>query len=198
MRREMLRQAVHLSGFVFVFILFASRAMGLFLLFSLSAFMLLYQEHIKKPKKTNRLEKLIRHVAFKLVRKDTNKPFLGAFWFYFGIGFSFLVFPIKIAMVSSLILILSDSLSTLIGLRFGSHKLFGSKTIEGSFVFFLSSLIISSYIINPVSGLLCSFFATFAELVPEFFKNAKHKEIINDNILIPLASGFILLLTQHL
>jgi dolichol kinase len=207
---EISRQLVHLSGLVFVLLAQFTGGFAVSLIFFIIALVLfLYSEYVGRGKGflrfMGRVEKRVRHVAFKLDRDGIKRPFMGAFWFYFALGLTFLIFPLEIATASGLILSIGDSLSTIVGLRYGEHKIFGRKSIEGSLVFFLSSFLITAALLGYVlvgvhpalvslTAFLGSISATFIELIPEAEKirNWKNKEIVDDNWLIPLFSGLVI------
>ncbi|UCD07786.1 MAG: hypothetical protein JSW41_02350 [Candidatus Aenigmatarchaeota archaeon] len=214
MRYEISRQFVHLSGLFFVLLAqFIGNFTASLLFFIIALVLFIYSEYVMRSKRflgfVEIVERRVRDVAFKLDRDGIKKPFMGAFWFYFGLGLTFLIFPLEIATVAGLILSVGDSLSTLIGLRYGEHKIFGRKSLEGSLVFFLSSFLITAAVLGfllsetepVVAPILISFVAflgsisaTFVELIPEAKKirNWKNKEIVDDNWLIPLFSGLVI------
>ncbi|MEM7815528.1 MAG: hypothetical protein QXN71_00215 [Candidatus Aenigmatarchaeota archaeon] len=201
MRNEILRQAVHISGVLFIFFgqFFEKSLTGLF--FLLIAFLfLIYSEYItkfEKNKKTlfSRIECRLRDVALMLERKDSRKPFAGAFWFYFGIGLAFLLFPLKAASAAGIVLAVSDSISTVLGLKLGRIKIIGRKTLEGTAAFFITAFIVCFLFFNPLIALFGAIVATFSELLPETkIIYSKGKGIIDDNLLIPIITGFALAL----
>lgn len=204
---EISRQFVHLGGLVFVLLAqFTGRFIASIIFFIIALAFFIYSESVRKEKGIfGSLEYNIRSAFFKLERDGIKRPFMGAFWFYFALGLTFLIFPLEIAMASGLMLSIGDSLSTMVGLRYGEHKIFGRKSLEGSLAFFLSSFLITAallgYLLVEVAPVLVSFIAflgsisaTFVELIPEAGKirNWKNKGIVDDNWLIPLFSGLII------
>ena len=84
-----------------------------------------------------------------------------------------------------MVMCLSDTVANLVGRKFGKISLF-DKTLEGSLSFFIVSvLILSIYNFTSIQIILVSLCATIVELL-----SAKIK--INDNLSIPLVSGFLL------
>jgi dolichol kinase len=202
MKYEISRQIIHIAGLVFIVISqFTGSYTASLLFFIISLGFFIYSEFINKG---HIIVSRIRRTVLKMDR-NASKPLIGAFWFYFALGMIFLIFPIGIATVAGIILCVSDSLSTLVGIRYGRHKIIGNKSLEGSIVFFLSTFIITAisldYII-PVSDQLVmsltifiiSIAVTFVELVPEakIIRKWKRKEIVDDNWLIPLFSGLVI------
>lgn len=190
MNNEILRQGVHFSGIIFILLILWKREI-IFFLFFLSFFLLGYSWYIQTHQSfLERIERRFREILLRLERENVKKPFVGAFWFYFSMGLVFLIFPVNTAMLSSLVLIISDCLSTLIGIKFGRHKVIGRKTLEGSGVFFISAFFISLFFVPFWLGILCAMIGTLAEIFPEFFKF----QIIDDNFFVPISIGIVLTL----
>lgn len=197
---EIPRQLVHMSGLVFIALAFFIDKMSVGILFMLAAlFFLLYSEHVSRCGKNHRtllsrLECRLRDFAFMLERNDAKRPFRGAFWFYFGAGLAFLLFPLSAASAAAATLAVSDSLSTIIGKKFGRHLILGKKTLEGTAAFFVSAFLVCSLFLNPFLGIIGALFATIAELVPEWksVSSSRLSGLLDDNLLIPIITGFML------
>ena len=194
---EISRQLVHLSGVLFVILAqFMESLVASATFFLIALTFLLYSLYIRNEEKLlerfiGTFEKKVRKIAYRFERQGI--PFQGAFWFYFSCGISFLIFPHTIATAATLILSVSDSLATLVGKHFGRTRLLEDKTLEGTLVFLLSSLVIS-YHFFPSGFLLGAIAATLGEVVPGFFPRLREKGILDDNLLIPLFAGAIFLL----
>ena len=89
---------------------------------------------------------------FSIVTRDIEKRqnnVTGASYYLFGCLIVVYFFEdIKLIMASLLIMSISDSVAALIGVKYGKTKIYGNKSLEGSFSFFLSTLIIL-YIFIP-------------------------------------------------
>jgi dolichol kinase len=114
------------------------------------------------------------------MERDGNVPGKGAMSMTAGVLLALLLFPQGAAVHAILVVGISDSLSTLVGIRY-KIKFFGSKSKEGSVVFFLSALLIGLLLQNPLAAFAAAVFATVAELIP-----------FEDNITIPIAVGLAL------
>jgi dolichol kinase len=208
MKYEIGRQIVHFAGLIFIILSFYIGKFTASLIFFIIALMFfVYGELIIKGRGLGLLGSIEDTLREKMLKMDrgVRRPLIGAFWFYFGLGLAFLAFPFEIAVVTGLILVIADSMSTIIGMRWGNHKIVGGKSLEGSITFFIFSFLITivslEYILveaSPftisVAAFLVSIAATFLELVPEInrIKNWKNKEIVDDNWIIPLFSGLII------
>jgi dolichol kinase len=202
MDKEILRQSVHLSGLAFVFLaLFIDRLFvsAYFLMMALS--LLIYSIYVRNERRTiarfiSDIESRFRKAISKFERDEVRIPYMGAFWFYLSCGAVILFFPANIALASCAMLAFGDSLSTIIGTRLGKHRIFGRKSVEGSVTFFAASFFISLFFVGPVLSFLGAVVATFSEILPdtEYFRKYKERELINDNLTIPVITGIAMIL----
>jgi dolichol kinase len=194
------RQLVHMSGLLFIALAQLMDKMAVGALFMVAAFFfLLYSEYVSRCGKNHgtllsRIECRLRDFAFMLERKETKRPFAGAFWFYFGAGVAFLLFPLNAASAAGAVLAVSDSLSTIIGKRLGRHRILGKKTLEGTAAFFASALVVCLLFFNPAAAIIGAAAASFAELLPEWnpVSRSRFSGLLDDNLLIPIIAGFTL------
>ena len=101
-----------------------------------------------------------------------------------------LIFPKMIFISAFSILIISDSTAALIGRKFGKHK-FLKKSFEGTLAFFISACIvilftpkIGNFPEEYAIGIIGAFSGAFAENIS--------LRLIDDNLAIPLAVGFVM------
>ena len=189
MRYEVLRQLVHFSGIFLILLSYFINKLYLSMLFLfISVFFFLYSMYIRKVKGHGflyKIEHTLRNIALKLERKNAKKPFIGAFFFYFSLFLVFLLFPSRIAAASGAMLAVGDSLSTLVGKRFGKHKIF-KKSVEGSVACFFGSFIGGMLFLPYHLVIIGSVVATLVELCIK----------IDDNLTIPLSSAFVMYLAS--
>ncbi len=206
MKTELPRQLVHISGLLFIILAqFIGGLLTAFYFFVIAGTILLYSEYMKREQNRwlgiiDRFESKLRELAIKLERKEIERPFLCAFWFYAGCGLAFLIFPLNIASAACAMLAIGDASSTLVGMRFGKHRIMKNKTLEGSSAFFLTAFFISLIFINPLLALLGSIVAMLTELIPglSIFKKLRKKHLIDDNFLIPIIAGAVMFLVGFL
>jgi dolichol kinase len=202
LRQEILRQLVHMSGLLFIALAQFIGKILVGVLFMLTAlFFLLYSEHVRKCVKDHstlfsRIECKMRDFALFFERKGAPRPFAGAFWFYFGAGLAFLLFPLGPASAAGAVLAVSDSLSTIIGKGFGRHALIGKKTWEGTGAFLISAFLVCLLFFSPPAAFLGAASATVAELLPGWrrISASRFSRVLDDNLLIPVISGLVLTL----
>ena len=199
---EILRQLVHLSGLFFIALAQLIDKMLGGILFMLAAFFFfVYSEYVSRCEKNHktllsRIECKLRDFAFMFERKEAKRPFAGAFWFYFGAGLAFLLFPLNAASAAGGVLAISDSLSTIIGKKLGRKRIIGKKTLEGTAAFFVSAFFVCLLFFNPAIAIIGAAAATFAELFPEWkpVSSSRLSGLLDDNLLIPIITGFVLTL----
>jgi dolichol kinase len=119
-----------------------------------------------------------------VLREKEKSTLMGSTYFLFAILLTILLFPKPIAIVSILILILSDTTAALVGKRIGRVKIFG-KTLEGSMAFLITSLLIVWIYphLSRIPGSFAALGATVIEVLP--IK-------LDDNLSIPLVAGAIM------
>jgi len=61
-----------------------------------------------------------------------------------------ITFPKKFALLGIFTLAIADPLSAIIGIKFGEHKLLGNKTFEGFLAFWISTTLITFFLVFPV------------------------------------------------
>ena len=110
--------------------------------------------------------------------------------FLLALFLTILIFPKEIAILALVFLIFGDSAAEIIGLKFGTLKLIGKKSLQGSlgcFIFCLIFGLIFAYFLQVAFGivLIGAVAATVIELVPVK---------IDDNFTIPLVSALIMFL----
>ena len=133
------------------------------------------------------LKKLYSFCFGKVSRPYEYQRLSGSSWVFIGVAVTVLLFEEKVAIISLLVMSISDSAAAIVGIKYGKTKLF-NKSLEGSVAFFISaSLIIFSlspalFIVN-VTALL---FAVIVELFST--------PLLNDNLFIPVSIAFILTL----
>ncbi|MBI2675531.1 MAG: hypothetical protein HYX24_03675 [Candidatus Aenigmarchaeota archaeon] len=202
--KEYYRKAVHIAGFSLVI---AAVVIGDGLALSLYAFTaslgLLLASYIVRKRAAKDLV-LLKHakrhlgkLKSDLERETVPWPFMGAFWFFFGAGLTFVLFPLNIAEASMTIVTIGDGFATIIGKAFGKHRLIGKKTLEGSLAHFVFSLS-AGFFVPFGHAVIAALITTIAELIPDLphFKKYRSLGIIDDNLLIPLVSGTVLSLVS--
>ena len=182
-KREALRKIIHFSSSVFAFILLflgKSICIPLFItiaiLFFVADFLRLKNQYVQN----------IYNIFFDVVTRNSEKNRItGASYVFLSIVLVTLLFDVKIAVASLLIMSFADPVASLMGRAFGNFIIL-NKTIEGSISFFIVSVIVLSvFDFSSETILYVSIFCTLIELVSNKIK-------IDDNLLVPLSSAVLL------
>ena len=121
-----------------------------------------------------------------MTRSSESHSLTGATHMLVGALLTVALFPLAIAIPALLFLSWGDAAAALVGQKYGTVRIMGSKTVQGSLACLAVCLIItvpfSLSIGVKISGAAA---ATLAELIPW--------GVINDNLAIPMISGAVML-----
>jgi dolichol kinase len=121
----------------------------------------------------------------KLLRDHEIIRLTGSTYLLIGCFLTVLLFTKWIALVSLLFLIVSDALAAVVGRRWGRHKIWKDRSIEGCTVFFISALL--AVLIVPGSHFLIGLAGVITACAVDIFIHD-----INDNLTIPLIGGAVM------
>ena len=129
---------------------------------------------------------------FSIVTRDYEQEGLtSAFYICLSIMFVTFSFNERIAVVSLLIMSLSDPFASFCGVYFGKFKIY-NKSLEGSIAFFLvSSIILMSFSFSYLETIIVSLLCTIMELFSNKIK-------LDDNFLIPFTASATLFFLQYI
>ena len=184
-RQEVYRKIVHISssGIAILLWYFGKDAMlpwvlAVAILFPILDWLRKYIPLLKK----------LYFILFGIITRPYEHQVLsGASWVFMGAGFTAYLFNEKVAVIALLVMSLSDSSAALIGIKYGTTRLF-NKSLEGTLAFLISTYLII-FLLSSAS-LMLLLIATITATVIELFSTPK----FNDNILIPVTTAFILTL----
>lgn len=116
---------------------------------------------------------------------EHENHFTGATHVFLGSFFTVYLFPKEIAAIALLFLIVGDPSACLIGTAFGKVRIIGKKTLEGTLSFIIAGMIATFWITSV--PLWVKFIGVIAGCIVELIPWN-----LDDNITIPLISGFIM------
>lgn len=184
---EVVRKVIHLSSSLipvsYWFLLDRDLSLQLVILLALG---FLLAEYLRLSSST--IKNIFIKVFGPALRAHEKHKLTGATYVFTGAVVTIFLFPKEIAVPALLILSISDTLAALVGIPFGRHK-FLLKSLEGSLAFFVSTMAILM-LFSPASllmNLLISALVTVAEAYPMN---------LDDNFLIPILSGTLLMLAS--
>jgi dolichol kinase len=181
LRKEILRKLFHLMGFplllAYSFIRYAwsDRIAG----FALTGlFLLLIEiEYVRlevKPKIPD---------FFNVLRSHEKDQVTSSIFLVASIIIAFSIFDYPIAFTALTLAIFGDLASAMIGVRFGKHKLFKKKSLEGFLAGLITNLAVGAFLLPdyPAIYVTMAFVASAVELL-----TGK----LDDNLTVPLFAGF--------
>ena len=131
------------------------------------------------------LSRIFTKLFKKMLRThELNGKLTGASYVFIGAFISVTIFPKEIAVLVLLFTAIGDTAAALYGRRFGKIKIW-NKTVEGSIVGLIACFIIASFF--PQIPNIVKFSGAFAAMLIELLPIN-----IDDNLRIPLFSGFIM------
>lgn len=189
-KTELYRKAIHLSSLwiaLFIYIVPIDFCMITFLILFLGN---LYIEYAAFHK-TSHIGTLFRKMFFKTFRNKEiyTKKFIpsGSVYVLAAALIVSVCYTTKAAAIAMAIMIVSDSCAALIGKTFGKIRFYNKKTLEGTFAFWLSAFLIIMAFCSV--SVITAFIIAAVTTMTEFFE----KELrIDDNLAIPVISGFLL------
>lgn len=184
---ELKRKAFHCLSIIFPLLYyFWNKSSITTLLFFLNLIVLFIDISRNYIPQIQEIVKRIFSSIMKPYEKSGLKHLSGVSYMFLGFLITAVLFSKEKTITSWLILIISDSLASIVGKQYG-HKLSWGKSLEGSFIFFISGVAVAIYFTKLLAWNIPYHKLVLAVLVTttaEFF-SAKLK--IDDNLLIPIA-----------
>jgi phosphoserine phosphatase/dolichol kinase len=185
-RNQIIRGTIHMSGFAvpFICILFDRHLIAILLLF-VTFFYVISELTRIMGRKFPIFTSITSRAAVKLELYE----FATAPIFYaFGIILPLIIFPPSTAYASIAILTLGDGSATLFGKKLGRTRFpFNkAKNLEGSFFGFIFAFLGANLFVDPLRAFIAATTGMLIECLPT---------PVNDNLIVPIASGLALTLT---
>jgi len=189
-KQEVLRKMVHLSSIWMVFVMWYAGRVPAFIFFAVLAVLNLiveYARYKKVPVITPLYEALFKNMlreSHGKFRPSGSPPYLAS------AAVTSLLFPLPFSIISFLCMMFGDTAAALIGRKFGKHKLFNGKSIEGCAAFLITDfmIVIGAFLILKFSWILmvCGLVGVIIAMFAELFNEELH---LDDNFSIPLLIG---------
>ena len=128
---------------------------------------------------------VFKHVISNVIRKYESTSLWGATYLIIGFLFITFIFDKNIVVTSMIISSVSDSLAAIFGIKYGRIRIFNGKSIEGLYVFIISTftILFLTMSLNIMYLLMISMIVAVTEL----FTPTKY-----DNLTIPMVSSITL------
>jgi dolichol kinase len=184
-KNEIIRKILHLAAVLLPILFLNIESHSLFTLIVFILFtLLIFLEIIKKNKL--KLWSYFTKIFSQFMRKYEHERPLGSFYMIASFLIILFIFNKKIVITSMFITIISDAMAAILGIKYGKTKTINNKSLEGSFSFLTSTIIIifcMNFTLSYINIFLISITITFIEsLTPMEY----------DNFTVPLFSSIIL------
>jgi dolichol kinase len=179
---NLVRSLIHLSGFLTIFLRINLGLTFVLLLITVTSIIYCFSEFLRLKGKTFPLIKL----TIKAAKDEEKKSFIiKPIYYAIGIASALILFPNSIGNSAIAILTIGDSLAGLSGTIIGKTPIpyNKNKTVEGSLIGFS----IAFFAANLFSPMKIALIGAFVGALTE-----SYDKFIEDNLFIPLVSGFIM------
>jgi len=137
---------------------------------------------------------ILRHPVFgRMIRPHEHDRVSGGFWFGVGVFAVLVMYPRPIVEAACLVMGFGDAASTVVGRRFGTLRLPGGRSLQGTLAFALASLVVVAGWRSGVCGdgiaaaLAWGGLAASVGAVTELASTR-----IDDNLTVPVVTGGVL------
>jgi len=130
---------------------------------------------------------LFSHLLAHFDRGD-RLPGKGALTFAVSALACVVLFPLAISVPAIVTLAVLDSVTTIVGLRFGRHRIYNGKSWEGTLAGIAATAVILLHFVSPAGAAAVAILAGVIELVSP----------VDDNLVIPVAVSLLLALVPSL
>ena len=183
-KNELYRKAVHICSLFFP-LLYMYTEFNIFILFmSLGTSIIIIIDLLRN--KTKILENTLEYFLGPVYRPYEKNGIMGATYMLIGFMLISIGFNMTQTIYGMFVVIFSDSMAALIGIKYGKIYLINNKTLEGSFAFIITTALILIFLnlnINLHEIIIIAIISTLTELLtPTKF----------DNLSIPIVSAIIL------
>ncbi|MBU0456584.1 MAG: diacylglycerol/polyprenol kinase family protein [Nanoarchaeota archaeon] len=193
-KQEMIRQIIHILVGLGVIVLFYFDILSSFAVFLLIIIGII-ASFICKRTNLPFFSFFLKHFEREDMKK--NFPGRGLIYYFVGILLVMRLFEKDIALAAIMILSLGDSVSHIVGERFGQIKnIFNGKSkklLEGTLVGTFAGFIGAVFFVPIPEAFIGSLIAMIAEVVEIDF----NKNTLDDNLIVPLVAGTAMFLVRN-
>ncbi len=122
------------------------------------------------------------------MERDGAFPGKGALFFVCTSLCILVIFSSLIAAISVGVLAILDCFATIVGIRYGTHKIYNNKSLEGFLGGFIIATISLAIFISPILALVIAFIAGISELLSP----------VDDNLIIPWVVAILITILTNI
>ena len=183
-KQELLRKGIHACNSIIAFSLFFLDQNDVLLIVAIGTILIVVFDFLRIY--TKQVQRIYNFLFKEVTRDFESHRLTGASYVMIGALIVLSIFESRICIPALLIMSFSDSAAAIIGKKYGKTKIF-DKTLEGRLAFLLTSFVIVIFFIPDIDftfSIIAIIASTIVELVP--------KSNLDDNLLIPIVSAFII------
>ena len=183
-KQELLRKAIHACNSIIAFSLFFLDQNDVLLIVAIGTILIVVFDFLRIY--TKQVQRIYNFLFKEVTRDFESHRLTGASYVMIGALIVLSIFESRICIPALLIMSFSDSAAAIIGKKYGKTKIF-NKTLEGSLAFLFTSFVIVIFFIPDIDftfSIIAIIASTIVELMP--------KSNLDDNLLIPIVSAFII------
>lgn len=151
-----------------------------------------------------------RYFGF-LMKESERKRFNGTVPYFLANLIVVCFFPAEVAILAILFLVIGDPFAAYVGSRYGKHRFYNGKSIEGVFGFLIPAFLFSVLVLFLITKsypesflslvdhqgftwtpIVIVFVSVLVSCATEFFSDTTAKGLIDDNLLIPVLGAISL------
>ncbi len=125
----------------------------------------------------------ISQIIARLERREAA-PGKGALFFALGALFCLVFFPTEVVFPALIVLALLDSVTTIVGVRYGKHRIYNKKSLEGTTFGIAVTFAALLLLVPPGAALAVAVVSGIVELITP----------VDDNLVVPVAACVVLAL----
>jgi dolichol kinase len=190
---ELIRKATHMGALViplFYYVLKIEKSQMLMIMIPISVLMFIID--ISRLRNWYFWRKIASKILSPIIRPhEIDGDFTGASYILLTFCLTIALFSKPIAVAAICFIIVGDSFAAVIGRKFGKHRFYKNKTIEGSLSCLVGMLIVA-YLV-PDINLSILIAGAFVATIFEAYSFG-----IDDNVTVPLLSGLFMTLLEKI
>ncbi len=125
----------------------------------------------------------ISQILERLERREAV-PGKGALFFALGALFCLVFFPTEVVFPALVVLALLDSVTTIVGVRYGKHRIYNKKSLEGTAAGIAATFVVLLLLVSPGAALAVAVVSGLVEFATP----------VDDNLVVPVAACIVLTL----
>ncbi|KAG9394370.1 Phosphatidate cytidylyltransferase-domain-containing protein [Carpediemonas membranifera] len=132
----------------------------------------------------------------RIMRPEEKDKVTGTAYYLSGCAATLILFSPPIASIGIFFLVFGDLFAALVGMSFGKHKIYKSKSLEGFMgcvvaCFIIGTLCLVLFKVDPLSAAIIALLGAVVAAFTELWCNGS-LFLINDNFMIPVSSAAIM------